>query len=613
MRLGSKSNNSSKKHGIGKVRKSQLITTFGSGSIVDMVDYSVIIAATDEWTVPKEAKLYEPNLQKVLGMKYFVVPPSSPSTAPMGGPDIPAYRFPQTLFCSHCHTLQSYKTFGDNHVKKCPKCGNNLIPSRFVAACANGHLEDFPYKWWVHHGNIHSCTHPDKFDNLEIHFSSESGGLDSITIVCGYCGAKRTMAGCMSPDALKGYHCRGKRPWIGLNKSCDDPEECHAIMRTLQRDTSNLYFSKTISALTIPPLTQKLRSVINEIWTEINDYISQGVKEPYYSQYLSSKQEFKELIESHHFTIEDIKKAIEEQKEQIEDSDYTYTKLIEDEYKALSTPYEGEPDEQFKTISANIPEKFREYLDEVMLVTRLREVMALRGFRRITPEKPDDSEETIKQFGKTSGSDFTPLSQNPLDWLPAVELLGEGIFIKLNNKRVEEWEEKNGTRYESMKANLQGEKIAEGKFSPRYVLLHTLSHLLIRQLTMECGYSGAAIKERIYSTMEDHSIDMAGILIYTASSDSDGSLGGLVRQGKAEMLNNTLLNMIQDATWCSSDPLCIESMNQGYKSLNYAACHACALLPETSCEARNCLLDRVAVVGKMEDRSMGYFGKLLEE
>ena len=149
-------------------------------------------------------------------------------------------------------------------------------------------------------------------------------------------------------------------------------------------------------------------------------------------------------------------------------------------------------------------------------------------------------------------------------------------------------------------------------FSARYVLLHTLSHLLIRQLSLECGYSGASIKERIYSTYPESDVKMAGILLYTSSSDSDGSLGGLVRKGLPESFEMIFRNMLQEASWCSSDPICIESHAQGYDSLNYAACHACSLLPETSCEMRNCLLDRAAVVGTIKDRERGFFGALLE-
>ena len=150
-------------------------------------------------------------------------------------------------------------------------------------------------------------------------------------------------------------------------------------------------------------------------------------------------------------------------------------------------------------------------------------------------------------------------------------------------------------------------------FSSRYLFMHTLSHLLIRQLTIDCGYQEAALKERIYSTYPNEGIDMAGILIYTSTSDSDGSLGGLVRQGEYDLFEGTLRNIDQEASWCSSDPLCINSNAQGYNSLNYAACHACTLLPETSCESRNCLLDRVSIVGKPDNRSLGYFNAFLGE
>jgi hypothetical protein len=188
---------------------------------------------------------------------------------------------------------------------------------------------------------------------------------------------------------------------------------------------------------------------------------------------------------------------------------------------------------------------------------------------------------------------------------------GEGIFIVLNEERLKELEKNNYSRYEEMVKRLGNMNIGKGMFSARYVLLHSLSHLLIRQLTIDCGYQEAALKERIYSTYPDGEMEMAGILIYTSSSDSDGSLGGLVRQGESDLLESTIRNALQEASWCSSDPLCIESEAQGFNSLNYAACHACMLLPETSCEARNCLLDRASVVGKPSELGIGYFEELL--
>lgn len=145
----------------------------------------------------------------------------------------------------------------------------------------------------------------------------------------------------------------------------------------------------------------------------------------------------------------------------------------------------------------------------------------------------------------------------------------------------------------------------------RYILLHTLAHLIIRELTTQCGYTSASLKEKIYSS-EGEEKEMCGILIYTASSDSDGSLGGLARQGVTEKLRDILLTMLEEASWCSNDPICIDSTSQGYASLNYAACHACGLLPETSCECGNVLLDRGAIIGTAEDTSLGYFAEFME-
>lgn len=609
MEYGSKKNVNNKKV-IGQLRKTQLITTFGSGSIVDMPGYSVIMAATDYWDKRNIDKLYEPNLQRLLGMKYFLKPKATETDARFGAPDLPAYRFPIMHFCPQCKKLMSYKYFGDKDGKKCLGCNKDLVPSRFIAACINGHLEDFPYKWWVHHGNINDCTEPDKYDNLTIDFSSSSSGLESIKIKCTACGKERSMEGSMSKDALKGYYCRGHRPWVGLKKESNDPEPCSAVMMTLQRGASNVYFGITQSALTIPPWSKKIQKEIESNWDKISNLLNNKPDETTYDMLLNIL--FQEFLANKEYTLNDLKQEIKKRlpKSDGDEEEFTKYKLFEEEYKALSMEYEGESDEQFRTEKTEVPLKFENYIDEVMLVKRLREVLALKGFRRITPEKPSLDDERSKGINQ---NDFMALSNNPQDWLPAIEMLGEGIFIRLNEKKIKEWEKTNGSRYKAMGENIGDDNIGDGKFSPRYVLLHTMSHLLIRQLTMECGYSGSALKERIYSTYPNSDLSMAGILIYTSSSDSDGSLGGLVRQGETELLNNTILNMLQEASWCSSDPLCIESMHQGYKSLNYAACHACTLLPETSCEARNCLLDRVAIVGKMENRDLGYFGDILEE
>ena len=611
MRYGKKDDSKSKKESIGKIRQTQLITTFGPGAITEMPEYTIIMGATDYWD-NRSPRLNEPNLQKLLGVQFFKEPYASESDNPKGNPDMPAFRFPKMHFCPTCGKLDNYNSFGDPKRRKCSKCDRELVPSRFVTACINGHLDDFPFNWWVHYGTPSDCTEPDNYHKLSIEFRNNTGGLASIVIKCNAkgCGKERSMEGCMSKNALKGCRCQGKRPWIGFKSEFNDPEPCNAPLQALQRGASNVYFGKTKSALTIPPWSTYIQTLIDDQWNDLETAIEQGADENNFKFLLGIK--FKEQIDSGKYTLEDFIKEINRRRGlQEEENTYTEQQLFEDEYKALCEGYssDGDEPEQFHAEIVSVPETFEDYFDEVVLVKRLREVLALRGFRRITPARPDNSE----KYEGVNTNEFMPLWNKSQNWLPAIEMKGEGIFLRLNETKLKEWESRVGLRYIAMEKRLGKQDIGKGMFSPRYVLLHTLSHLLIRQLTVDCGYQEAALKERIYSSYPNSSTEMAGILIYTSSSDSDGSLGGLVRQGEEELLETTLRNTLQEASWCASDPICSESEAQGYDSLNYAACHACTLLPETSCEARNCLLDRIAIVGKETNRELGYFGDFLED
>lgn len=603
MRFGAKNDKKAIKQSVGKLRKTQMITTFGTGSIAEMPEYTVILGATDYWD-NRSPRINEPSLQRLLGMKYFKEPYASESESPRGNGDIPAFRFPRMHFCPTCGRLDDYKNFGDPKSKKCITCNKEIVPSRFVASCINGHLEDFPFEWWVHYGNPAACNDPGNHHKLAIEFKNNTGGLASIVIKCKACGKERSMEGCMSQNALKGYRCRGRRPWVGFRAETDDPEACNAQMRALQRGASNAYFSITQSALTIPPWSSKIQTLIDEKWDNIQTAFEQGVTDDALRMLLGIL--YNDVISEGKFTVNDFVVEINKRRGvETEDGEpFTEHMMYEEEYKALCAGYLSEDEEepeQFQAEITDISPLLQNYLDEVVLVKRLREVLALRGFRRVTPA-PVEGE---------SQNEFTPVWNKSQCWLPAIEMLGEGIFIVLNEDKLKEWEAANASRYEEMAERLGETNIGKGMFSARYAVLHTLSHLLIRQLTIDCGYQEAALRERIYSTYPDSDLQMAGILIYTSSSDSDGSLGGLVRQGESDLLENTFRNMLQEASWCSSDPLCIESKSQGFNALNYSACHACTLLPETSCEARNCLLDRAAVVGKPDDRSIGFFGELL--
>ena len=201
------------------------------------------------------------------------------------------------------------------------------------------------------------------------------------------------------------------------------------------------------------------------------------------------------------------------------------------------------------------------------------------------------------------------------NWLPAVEVYGEGIFFEFNSETLSEWAQKPDViqRISGLNTSYQNSffsKRAPGNIRPEFVLIHTFAHLFINQLSYECGYGSSSIRERIYCEKTTNHSNMCGVLIYTASGDSEGSLGGLVRQGEAGRLEDTILAAIHNAEWCSSDPICIESLGQGPESCNLAACHNCALLPETCCECGNRLLDRGTVIGVLDRSDIGYFGSL---
>jgi hypothetical protein len=251
----------------------------------------------------------------------------------------------------------------------------------------------------------------------------------------------------------------------------------------------------------------------------------------------------------------------------------------------------------------------KDYLELLAKVHRLREVRALRGFQRIESSPVADSYSQA----------CSPLSKFPEDWLPAIETRGEGIYFELSKDRLAEWETNEAvlTHIAPLVANYlrycedRGiEDVDMDLVAPGYLMIHTLSHLLIKQLSLECGYSSASIRERLFYGRNDDE-QWCGVLLYTASGSADGTLGGLVRQGEPENLDKMMASSLENARWCSSDPLCIESEGQGVDALNMAACHACSLVSETSCEQRNLLLDRALLVGTPDNPEIGFFHDFL--
>jgi len=242
----------------------------------------------------------------------------------------------------------------------------------------------------------------------------------------------------------------------------------------------------------------------------------------------------------------------------------------------------------------------------VLLLERLREVNALIGFTRV--EAPEES----------SAPDDRPpmaeLSREKPEWVTASEVHGEGIFIRFDENAVALWEHQKSVQSRSRKleAGHQGWRNSrnldpnQGYPGIRYVMLHTFAHLLIRELALECGYNAASIRERIYANSDTES-PMAGVLLYTAAADSDGTLGGLVELGKPDNLGSLILQAIDRATICSSDPLCSEHNPGKDSSLHNSACHACTFVAETSCERGNRYLDRALIVNTFESQNAAFF------
>ena len=607
----------------GELRRSQILTTFGPGAIVDLPRFSGIMAGIDSWKIerfpdPEKAKIHERNLEKLLGKDYFIQV-SSPETESGSTFGLRAYRFPNWYYCPECHHLDedwkiALPTSSNISEKNSPLYCNNrehkktkLIPSRFIAACPNGHIQDFPYIWWAHKQNGKICEVP----ALELHYIGTTGSLDSIHIKCTKCEAHNTMLGCMNEDALKGMQCHGNSPWLGLSEKgwYKDPVPCSAKLRVLQRSANNVYYPVNQSALTIPPWSAKIQSVLaskvgkfEHIFEHDEEEISRLLKSDYSrhsDEYGCDETTF-------------IKEAHKRYGENPSDEKINIFYLRCEEYKAFCG--EDKNEDCFKTETTPVPDDFTGFFSKIKMVKKLREVMVLQGFKRIDPAVIRDEDER-KRLG-LSNNEFAPISKQPLEWLPAIELFGEGIFLQFNEEAVRRWEKLNSTYYEKMGKNLAPGWEWGNMFNfkePRFVLLHTFAHLLIRQLTAQCGYATASIKERIYSTFNGNNEKMCGILIYTSATDTDGSLGGLVREGESVRINNTIKGLLEESSWCSNDPICIESKNQGFRGLNYASCHACTLLPETSCEHFNCLLDRASITGLPDgdNKDIAFFKDLL--
>jgi hypothetical protein len=562
-----------------EIRRSQLISTYGVGAVVALGDESFMVAGIDRWQT--DIDLHEPRLQEELRVDGFALPPATDD-----GKDIPVVRFPQWQSCPSCRKLARHADFTSFHRNECNACGATLTPSRFVMACGNGHIDDFPYFKWVHKGK------PPTGDEhgLQIETGGMTAGLADVAISC-ECGHTRTMEGAFDRYALRGItECYGGRPWLQTSD-----ETCSEIPRTLQRGASNVWFSVTRSALSIPPWSKGAFRILNKNWGVIR-FLDEDA--------LPNVIEKMGLADDTPYSVDDLVQTVKLRQLQESDPDSVPdTTLRDQEYEALRKGTRAETKlDEFVCDESTIGKRAARWLEKVMLVRRLREVRVLESFTRVQPPSRADDD-----------SRRQPLFDDHPGWYPAIEVIGEGVFLAVDQDRLRSWEvdDQVARRAESIDATYRKRFTSKGispdrTITPRFLMLHAFAHAIINQWSLDSGYPAASLRERLYA-----GDNQAGILIYTATTDSAGSLGGVVGLAEPDRLDDAIAEAIARASWCSMDPVCIESEAGGVDALNRAACHACSLLPEVSCEEQNVLLDRGMLVGA--GSTPGFFSDLVAE
>lgn len=599
------------------VRAAQAVLQYGVGAMVDFPDQTLVTAAPEYWN--GKTKIFDDRFAKALGVDYFALPTN-----------IAYSRFPEWYFCPKCRKFQPLKKWiseyrrtakqktleFDEHMishMQCPTCRQDLVVARIVTVCEAGHLNDFPWIEWVHaKSKKQICDNPDlKFKTG----ASGTEGLEGLSISCA-CGASATLKGAFDKDCFKKmdedngtniFSCPGNHPYR------HSKERCHYYPRTVQRGASSVYFPVVHSSLVIPPYADKLNAKI-EASNAFAECITVIEDEEPEDRIDTIKKRLPKWVKKIALEIGALESEVEkilirkwfESNQDV--ADVTSVQYRIDEYQALSgemLPPDGSTLGDFSREEMDIASYHLPHIKAISLIDKVRVVNALIGFSRIKPAMT------------SSDGGFVNVKLPETRWYPAYEVRGEGIFIEFDQEDIDKWIADNpevSERAKRISDNYTNSFIGQNHpkdINPKFIMLHTLAHLLITQLSFECGYSIASLSERLYCSEEDDGKKMAGIFIYTASGDSEGTLGGLVRQGRPDAFPRIIKKAIASAKTCSNDPVCILSRGQGRDSLNLAACHACGLLPETCCEERNAFLDRGLVIGTYDNQAIGFWNDLM--
>jgi hypothetical protein len=606
----------------GEIRQSQIISTYGPGSLVDLPDCSVIMGGLNHWRFFKHEKkrVYEPRLEQkvsqILGIPdigLYEPPSNSQDSTGTGLSGVNTFIFP-TWFVAQVeetynqqgkeyrtrplipwNRLQKGKYFDKNR-KECP-----VVPVSFVQGCTNGHISDINWSSFVHKNSGLKCR-----GQLWLDEGGVGSDFADIFVRCETCKSRRPLSDAKIPNLNALGFCEGDRPWLGykMNEECINKNTGKNLPnKLLVRSASNAYFSQTLNVISLPSADEEIEKAVDEVYENYLQYAEEERD--------ITRERRKEIVSNaiKGFTDNEVWQEVKRRREKTIKQDKTI-KQTEIE-TLLSQPDEVGDDKSDGDFYArnlnisNINKDLLKILDRVVLVHRLREVTALVGFTRFEPAIPDIDGE-LKLNVNPAALDIE------MKWVPAIENKGEGIFLSFKQEAIKKWLNRDSVKERGRALNkgfnvwLERRGIKPEQFSfpgLPYIMLHSLSHLLITTLSLECGYSVSAIRERIYATDSGY-----GILIYTGSSASEGTLGGLVQEGNK--IEKHLKNALKLGELCSNDPICAshrpdETFEERF--LHGAACHGCLLIAETSCERRNEFLDRALVVETVEVKDAAFF------
>jgi hypothetical protein len=614
-------------------RLSQLISTFGPGAMIDLPTRSVVVGGLEQWDMRGNAftTIPEPRLtmrlEQLLKEQGRLNPAArlslrTPPVSADGRDGIPrgvaAPVFPTWFVCEQVETTtsgsgstrrrrlvrwQDLDTKGRRRFVFDDGRKSEVTPIRFVCACDKGHLQDIEWRWVVH-GSV-PCQEP-----MWVEEKGTSADPADTSIVCG-CGRRLSLQDTFQPGRLG--KCRGNRPWL-LDR---DPDGCDDNLKLLTRTATNTYFPQVYTIISLPSEEDELTRLVDELSGDLA-----GVQSV---QDVGQAKRFNPKVSASLGPFADAE--IFDRLQRIRDGARTDAsrspKLSEFDTFASGRPEIGDNNPAAKLYAQTLSREIWAATDaginltaikNLVAVHRLREVSCLYGFTRFeaaateTDGGIEDNQLTVRG---------APISRDA-DWLPAIEQFGEGIFIHFDEAAIAQWLQSASTIQRNGKL-LAGYGHWQKRFAGKapqypgtpYVLLHSISHALMAEIALDCGYPASSLKERVYALSGGRGggdFDRCGVLIYTASAGAQGTLGGLV--ATAPRFAYILRGALERLRICSNDPICADHEpddRSGDRATHGAACHGCLLIAETSCEMRNLFLDRSLLVRTMSEENAAFF------